>query len=65
MKSALTLLAALMLAPLISLHASTKPNVLFIAVDDLRPDLGCYGNTIIKTPIIDRIAARGIVFNKA
>jgi arylsulfatase A-like enzyme len=65
MKSALTLLAALMLAPLISLHASTKPNVLFIAVDDLRPDLGCYGNTIIKTPNIDRIAARGIVFNKA
>jgi iduronate 2-sulfatase len=42
-----------------------KPNILFIAVDDMRPDLGCYGNKIIRTPNIDRIAARGIVFNKA
>jgi choline-sulfatase len=65
MKSALTLLVALMLAPLASLEAAPKPNILFIAVDDLRPDLGCYGNKIIKTPNIDRIAARGIVFNKA
>jgi iduronate 2-sulfatase len=45
--------------------AADKPNVLFIAVDDLRPELGCYGNTIVKTPNIDRIASRGIVFNKA
>jgi arylsulfatase A-like enzyme len=59
-----TLLTALLLT-LTSLHAATKPNILFIAVDDLRPDLGCYGNTIIKTPNIDRIAARGIVFKKA
>ena len=64
MKSALTLLTAFLLA-LSSLEAATKPNILFIAVDDLRPDLGCYGNKIIKTPNIDRIAARGIVFNKA
>jgi iduronate 2-sulfatase len=42
-----------------------KPNVLFIAVDDLRPDLGCYGNKIIATPNIDRLAARGMVFNHA
>jgi arylsulfatase A-like enzyme len=65
MKSALTLLVALMLAPLTSLHASTKPNILFIAVDDLRPELGCYGNKVVKSPNIDRIAARGIVFNRA
>ncbi|MBM3871044.1 MAG: iduronate sulfatase [Verrucomicrobia bacterium] len=45
--------------------APTKPNVLFIAVDDLRPELGCYGNTIIRTPNMDRIAARGMVFNRA
>jgi iduronate 2-sulfatase len=44
---------------------SAQPNILFIAVDDMRPDLGCYGNKLIKTPNIDRIAARGIVFNKA
>ncbi len=48
-----------------SLCAANKPNVLFIAVDDLRPELGCYGNSIVKTPNIDRIAAHGIVFNKA
>jgi len=27
---------------------STKPNILFIPVDDLRPEMGCYGNTIVK-----------------
>ncbi len=49
----------------ISLQAAEKPNVLFIAVDDLRPEIGCYGNTIVKTPNMDRLAARGMVFNKA
>lgn len=52
------------IAPLLS-AAPGKLNVLFIAVDDMRPELGCYGNTIVKTPNIDRIAARGIVFNHA
>ncbi|MEQ1854356.1 MAG: sulfatase, partial [Chthoniobacteraceae bacterium] len=56
---------ALTLLSLIPLHAADRPNVLFIAVDDMRPELGCYGNKIIKSPSIDRIAARGIVFNKA
>ncbi|MBC7965872.1 MAG: sulfatase-like hydrolase/transferase [Fuerstia sp.] len=58
----IVLLLAVMSA---KLYAADRPNVLFIAVDDLRPELGCYGNTIVKTPNIDRIAARGIVFNKA
>ena len=44
---------------------AAKPNVLFIAVDDLRPELGCYGNQIVKTPNIDRLAARGTIFNHA
>jgi len=39
-----------------------KPNVLFIAIDDLKPILGCYGNKIIKTPNIDRLANMGTVF---
>src|SRR5262245_59331120 len=42
-----------------------KPNILFIAVDDLRPELACYGNSIVKSPNIDRLARRGLVFNRA
>ena len=40
----------------------TRPNVLFIAVDDLKPILGCYGDKLAKTPNIDKIAKRGTVF---
>ncbi len=60
---ALSLLTLLMLDPLRA--ADSKPNVLFIAVDDMRPELGCYGNKLVKTPHIDRLAARGIVFERA
>lgn len=42
---------------------SKQPNILFIAVDDLRPELGCYGNNKIKTPNIDKLAADGHLFN--
>ncbi len=42
-----------------------KPNVLFIAVDDLRPQLGCYGFKSMHTPNIDRLASQGIVFERA
>ena len=39
-----------------------NPNILFIAIDDLRPELGCYGNEYIKSPHIDRLAETGAVF---
>jgi arylsulfatase A-like enzyme len=43
---------------------ATKPNILFIAVDDLKPLLGCYGNTLVKSPNIDRLAKLATIFNK-
>ena len=43
-------------------QAKPRPNILFIAIDDLKPLMGCYGNTIVKTPNIDRLAKRGTVF---
>ena len=42
-----------------------KYNVLFLVVDDLRPELGCYGMPIVKSPNIDALARTGIVFNRA
>ena len=42
-----------------------KPNVLFIAADDLSSALGCYGDPVAKTPHLDRLAASGVCFLKA
>ena len=49
-----------------ALLAETKPlNVLFIAVDDLRPELKSYGTNEMLTPNIDRLATKGVKFNNA
>ncbi len=42
-----------------------KPNVLFIAVDDLRPELGCYGESQIHSPNIDKLAESGLMFTRS
>jgi arylsulfatase A-like enzyme len=44
---------------------AAQPNILFIAVDDLRPELGCYGAKHIQSPNIDRLASRATVFERA
>src|SRR5262245_44393950 len=42
-----------------------KLNVLFLMSDDLRPELGCYGNSQVKTPNIDALASAGVRFERA
>ena len=60
-----------LLIPTVLVSATTataepsRPNVLFIAVDDLRPELGCSGKHHIHSPNIDRLAESGIVFERA
>jgi iduronate 2-sulfatase len=47
-------------------HADgAKPNVLFIAIEDIAPLMGCYGHPVVKTPNIDALARRGVLFNRA
>ncbi len=47
------------------LDDARRPNVLFIVADDLRPELGCYGVEHVRSPQIDRLARRGVVFTRA
>lgn len=46
-------------------HGANRPNVLFVIVDDLRPELGCYGNQEIKTPGFDAFAKGAVTFKRA
>jgi iduronate 2-sulfatase len=57
------LLLAVLVGPVVP--AATKPNVLLICVDDLKPAIGAYGDPHAKTPNLDRLAARGVRFDAA
>lgn len=46
-------------------QAQERPNVLFLMVDDLRPELGCYGNHQVKTPNVDALAGAGVRFERS
>ncbi len=60
----LTLVTALMPTGT-AFAARPKLNVLFISVDDMNNDLGCFGHPLVKSPSIDRLAARGVRFDRA
>lgn len=71
MKSGIVILSCWLLMSLcgagsLSLKAESRPNVIFILADDLGyGDLGCFGQTAIKTPNLDRLAAEGMRFTQA
>ncbi|MDP4624481.1 MAG: sulfatase-like hydrolase/transferase [Akkermansiaceae bacterium] len=56
----------LLAAASMAIHAAPRPNIVFILTDDQRKDsLPCYGDTFVKTPEIDKLAAEGVVFDNA
>lgn len=70
MQPTITLLAALLLAPLTALHAAAAPeqrsNILFLFADDWGwPHASCLGDPVVKTPTFDRMAREGLLFRNA
>ncbi len=70
MRTTLCLLAAFLLhvwaGPSISEGATPqRPNIVWVIVEDMSPHFGCYGETLIKTPNVDRLAAEGAKFTQA
>jgi len=65
MKYILTCLTFCFFCLQVSGQQRLRPNILWIMADDLSPDLGCYGNQLVHTPHVDRLAAQGVRFDQA
>ena len=62
---AATIAFASLLIAAVDAADAKRPNVLFIAADDLNNDLGFYGHPLVKSPNLDRLASRGVTFDRA
>ena len=60
-----SLCLSIALAAGVTAGGAEKLNMLLIISDDLRDTVGCYGNAAVKTPNRDRLAARGVRFDRA
>lgn len=56
---------AILLCPIAGAAATERPNILWIIAEDASPHIGCYGETVIKTPRLDQLARDGIRFSQA
>ena len=62
----LSRLLAIFLFPLVlPVLGAPRRNIVFVIADDHGPDAGCYGNQVIKTPNLDRLASEGVRFTNA
>jgi arylsulfatase A-like enzyme len=64
LKSSGVIAAGGLLPSFFSCKQAKQPNVLLICVDDLRPELGCYGKAYMKTPHLDKLAEEGCTFTR-
>lgn len=60
-----TYLRWLFLSSALLVSAADRPNILLIVSEDNGPELGCYGEPTVQTPVLDRLAAQGVRFDRA